>query len=572
MKISKYLLGAGLIAMLWGCSSDAPTMEEPKYPVPADIAENDCYACIGVSLPTISSTRAASPADETLESEYRVINGYILLFKKSADNIEANAQFIARHTLSTNWKEDTDNADISKTSYSAVAFPKGTFEEGADYGAVIVLNAPTGYPFPKAPQKGEDGKMVYTTLGQWATQASDVTFTIKDGNTTYMTMVSAPEYKKTENKVSVLGTLDMTMAVKDMALLSRDKTAGTFHVHRVASKLSFTARGDHDAQKDDHVYDITGGYGATVTIKAWAPSVVAKKCYLLQNTTGLDFSLAHMSTFGDANFKKFTRCSWAKGPNYDTPLTTNTDNDYTVVTSLADQSTLNSFEYVKENTMSAKNQVEKRTTMAVIKAQYTLNNEAPTTTLLRIGKETNLVRTVDDYAALVTTKAQLLWNDKAKVEISKTLTNRNTNFKELVKISYTTGEGDAAVTTVPTDAEYETIAKECQVSSATANEINYYRNGECYYYVLVRHFDDQEVPLGKVINVWSDYEDRHLGRYGMLRNNWYEVVINSINRIGSPVPPTPDDTPDDKIKDDVNGIDFDIKVLNWAKRSQDEDL
>lgn len=72
-------------------------------------------------------------------------------------------------------------------------------------------------------------------------------------------------------------------------------------------------------------------------------------------------------------------------------------------------------------------------------------------------------------------------------------------------------------------------------------------------------------------------EENYLGRYGMVRNNWYHVTIDAINKIGYPADPSgqvdnpdyndPDDpnTPDDNIKEYISAR---IHVLSWAKRMQ----
>lgn len=69
-------------------------------------------------------------------------------------------------------------------------------------------------------------------------------------------------------------------------------------------------------------------------------------------------------------------------------------------------------------------------------------------------------------------------------------------------------------------------------------------------------------------------EKNYLGRYGMVRNNWYDVEITAINKIGYPADPSGQvdnedfddpDTPDDNILDYISAK---IHVLSWAKRTQ----
>lgn len=64
--------------------------------------------------------------------------------------------------------------------------------------------------------------------------------------------------------------------------------------------------------------------------------------------------------------------------------------------------------------------------------------------------------------------------------------------------------------------------------------LSFYKNGRTYYIVLVRHFDNTQKP------VFMSY-----GRYGVVRNNVYEITIKSIGGPGSPVYPEPNPDPDD---------------------------
>ena len=63
--------------------------------------------------------------------------------------------------------------------------------------------------------------------------------------------------------------------------------------------------------------------------------------------------------------------------------------------------------------------------------------------------------------------------------------------------------------------------------------------------------------------------NNYLGRWGMVRNNWYDVSISAFKKLGSPVDPTGKvdrpSTPDDNVEDYIS---VKIHVLSWAKRTQ----
>ena len=63
----------------------------------------------------------------------------------------------------------------------------------------------------------------------------------------------------------------------------------------------------------------------------------------------------------------------------------------------------------------------------------------------------------------------------------------------------------------------------------------------------------------------ANQDNNYLGRYGVLRNNWYNIQITGVKGLGfSEVPDvTPD--PDDELE---SYIAVEIKVLSWAKRTQ----
>ena len=127
--------------------------------------------------------------------------------------------------------------------------------------------------------------------------------------------------------------------------------------------------------------------------------------------------------------------------------------------------------------------------------------------------------------------------------------------------------------------------------------IKYYKGGLSYYDVRIKHFGAGgtttaegetgcETPwfanihdinsVEYVYQKWNnagtstDYsvaeqEQNFLGRYGVLRNNWYNILVDGVREIGDPVPRTPDGTPDDELE---KYISVKIHILPWAVRTQ----
>lgn len=98
--------------------------------------------------------------------------------------------------------------------------------------------------------------------------------------------------------------------------------------------------------------------------------------------------------------------------------------------------------------------------------------------------------------------------------------------------------------------------------------ISTYANGESYYIARIKHFGDALTPWKS--GAYGTDNLKYLGRYGMLRNNWYELNVQSVSGPGYPdVPDVKPNTPDDE---DDKYIKVSVKILKWAKRSQNVDL
>ena len=100
--------------------------------------------------------------------------------------------------------------------------------------------------------------------------------------------------------------------------------------------------------------------------------------------------------------------------------------------------------------------------------------------------------------------------------------------------------------------------------------ITTYVNGESYYIARIKHFGDDLTPWNAGEDTYGTDNEKYLGRYGVLRNNWYDLTVNSISGPGYPdVPEVKPNTPDDE---DTKFISVSVKILDWAKRSQDVNL
>lgn len=126
-------------------------------------------------------------------------------------------------------------------------------------------------------------------------------------------------------------------------------------------------------------------------------------------------------------------------------------------------------------------------------------------------------------------------------------------------------------------------------------KFNYFKGGEMYYRAYIRHFNDVETPWNKVNGgetplpkgqyiypkaeaeaSGATYETQgknYLGRYGIVRNHSYELEVNKISKLGSPLPPSLTDDEKGSPVDDLNSsMKMTVRILRWAKHTQGLDF
>lgn len=112
--------------------------------------------------------------------------------------------------------------------------------------------------------------------------------------------------------------------------------------------------------------------------------------------------------------------------------------------------------------------------------------------------------------------------------------------------------------------------------------IKKFTKGIAYYPIRIKHFGDDLTPwdeneYGSVrptpSTIYPGDEatraNNYLGRYGVVRNNWYDVSIRSISSLGDPIIPKPTTKADDELD---NFIQVNINILSWTLRPQGADL
>ena len=388
--------------------------------------------------------------------------------------------------------------------------------------------------------------------------------------------------------VTTLATIDPTAICSTMAEAS-SRPAATIYVERAVAKVTVNAT---DAET------VTGGNPklAGYEVEGWTFNVANTKTYAVRNVEGADWWAFTRTGATDYRFlgnvpvaENLYRTYWGYDPNYNTY----TAADFTVKSGEElDNTTLLGFGennpgYCLENTFDIANQIENRTTAVVVKAKlkvtgaendgtfYTVNGN--TSTIYQKAGVENLVKTriMDWLNANKATYIESGTVDGDKLVV--TLSNATTDNGGIITVASVVLPEEAATGITFVDGQnLEALNK--AFTTQVANLVNggtnplvisYYKDGYAYYDIKIKHFGDGQTPWAQDGQDGYTTAADFLGRYGALRNNWYDITVTGIKNIGSASVPDVTNKWDDP---EDNYIAVSINILSWAKRTQDADL
>lgn len=526
----------------------------------------EAYASFRINLPTVSGTRAVDPKTGTefnggTAAEYEVKNGTILIFD-NAGNFVTSAQLGTMNP----WTDVKTNG-VTTSAIATVQLKDVTV--GGSYQALVLLNNGVDATTSKVtlPAKG-------TPYATWSANASNVNVK-KYVSTDGFFMANAPRYIDATSEPTTLVKVNNICASREEA---QAKAATTVYVERGLAKVTMQ-------NYKTGGYEIAAGTtyaGDKVVITDWKLDVTNKSTYPVHQTGGLKNAWGEIwgeDRFADAANTTFPRVYWGVDPNYsgkalqDLAACKNAFN--MIKNSEVKGETGNEHpQYCLENTFDLANMMQGQTTRVVFKAVYTPKALEGTTekTFYKIGNNTAIwtkanleqqIHTVAVTAMGITTTAE-----QAKYVVKLDATENNISGEagqHLIKAENITYTGDAADNKV--DQKVVNTINEKLGLSADAG-IATYLNGEAYYIARIKHFN--ELTPWTAGTPYNGDNKAFLGRYGVLRNNWYDLSVNSISGLGYPeVPEVKPTVPDDENDQYIN---VEVKILDWAKRSQNIDL
>lgn len=571
MKI-KHLFGLAVIAaMTASCSSneDLGTAGPGTGTNEAGVG----YAIFTINLPSVSGTRAADAGgaemNEGTEEEYAVESATALIFQKYGSD-EGSYKFVESVTLPIGgWKDDPTDG-ITTTSKKLVA-KLTNVDTKNDYSVLILLNN-KNVNLPTVGQSYNDwnSKNILTQVTDW---------TGSDG----FYMANAP-LKGSADSPATLVSIDKNKiyASEVEANKTTNDCAATVYVERGVAKMTVADPGTKTVKNKATSTDTQ----SKVTFSKWALDITNKKTYAVHNIDGLSKDFPAIWTT-----KRFTgtnnRVYWGTDPNYNlAELNTNDakrKEEFNFITAPSEinkdftNTTNTNPVYCLENTFNLANMYQGQTTRVIFKATYTPKDDAGTPlaeqdgTFYTIGNMTTILKEADLKKAV----------DAAATSVLSGCTVDYTNLKtEGSHVITLTDIKDPTGKTLVADTVYSgmtgtQIVKEINdklgLKAGRPEEmvgINTYLRGVTYYIARVKHFGS--------LTPWSSGESygtdngKYLGRYGMLRNNWYELTVGNVYGPGYPgVPPVDPNQPDDE---NEKYLSVSVKILSWAKRSDIVDL
>ncbi len=627
MKKLSFLSMAAAGLLLVSCASDDGVTAGG-----GDSASFGTVGYIGFSVQLPNATTPSLPTrsnDDYLDghaTEYAVKSGKVLFFKGGN---EATAKFIQAQNIidpTTGWNDD-GSTKVTSTKTAVAKLDNVTFDPTEFLFAYVVLNY-EGTALATNPAANTPFEDYSKQVLAAAQTGGSLEGAISSNG---LLMTNAPISDKQGGSVKPEGANITLAAVLDNSLIKPTKAeaeaapAGCIYVERATAKvtLEVTATATQIDMVDESSNKLalsTGDIawqiintesnfynGRQANESTWLPYI---------NTEGTNANSKYRFVSNDlfspqvgGSHKDAYRTYFAKDPAYDT--------DYTgasaaltlnkPVATDAAENWLSPYTveeagqraYVPENTFPTQYQTSRNTTQATIRVKfnngtdfYTISNDALYYTKVNAQNKV-AAKLMADYEVnqkMTAAATSLAGQTGVTAPVTGSLTVEITG-TEAGEVAYTVTPSftdGASVNYTLADITDGTVSSAVTTAITTAqgdNVVNLYKGGYAYYNVRIKHFGEVETPWSpsgayvtkpgtttEQIYKLSDanYGDKwFLGRYGIVRDNWYKLSIDGITKLGSATPPTVkgDPTPDDEIEQEYY-ISAHVHILPWVIRNQ----
>ena len=595
------------------------------------------WLAVGIAMPGDPITRANEDLDDGLETEYAVQSGTLYLFKGANEDVatyfgsyEIKTTF-AKETgdvpvgtgadaigniTSTSQRivQEIENPDLGITD-KLYAYVILNDKDNAT-GIAATVGTTTGAEFKQLNLKAIG--IAAEAAGYGAMGAKGLVMT-----SVPIATVAGGESTPADAEIITFSEIDKNAIYKTKAEAEAATAATCIYVERAAAKVEVNV-----AENFGIVLDGNGKVAVPAADVTWALGNVNVAYY---NTRQVDKTwLPYNNTEANPVLKyrmvgrtPFFASSHTPNPAYRTYFGKDINFDgktgliNAVLTDAQYAQKSGDVVYTYENTFDENSQTYANTTYVGVKAKI---SDGDFFTIQ--GQPNTMLKTNADIVAVVKTRLRDVINQSiaainAKIrtstdfpagsevtyDVTVTVTEGTLN-AETGELPYTVTLGlanvkvDGAAATPEQVAALEALAADNigKVDNPANSKLLKYTGGISYYATRIQHFGDVETPWDGPAEAYNNYDlvyplnatqtidgkttqygtsraSAWLGRWGVVRNNWYSLNLTQINGIGSPVPEdfsgngTPDDNPPTSYF-----ITAEVHILPWVKRTQDVEL
>lgn len=612
---------------LAGCKKSAV---EPEATLPG--LENEGYIKIQIAAPAQGGVNAPGRIGEYGDNygqfndgeafEHTIETAVLVLFKGNPANDESTYILHSAYELAnTSWTMQGSNPQVTKTGAVVSKIEQAGLAEGESFFALVLLNKHNYFTVNGTDLYHGADKLTGSAASVVANLLLDETHRNFSAQSFFMTnMPYAQVGGGTNHPADAVTKVLYPINPASIYASETDAAAGTdvttINVERALAKVSVTA----------NATSVTTELNAyTGTILGWFIDNTNPTTYVVRHcqepinapyATSAYGYLQYVSTAATTyRFvseapvvpgTNFYRTFWAIDPNYDAPavgLTTeagkivdNTIMSYNPDGTLASGRLrpVGSYYYTTENTFDIKHQSVNNTTRIVVAIQFNNGHDFYT---VEPSQETGTIYDEDDVKNEVISQVlnRVTATQWLEEYINGAVVTDATDLFEVAVTPDVDGDGKsvgtakAVVTLLPLNLAQLKAGKTVEAARTawdtqydqdwvdTNIKISHYPDGVCYYAALIKHFGDFETPWTESLDmdnttdgVYGTNSNNFLGRYGIVRNNWYKVNITGVRTLGtSVVPPLTPDVPDDQVE---KYIKVEINITPWVIRTQDVKL
>lgn len=549
-------------ALFASCGSD-----DVVNPADGGDLNGDAYVSIQLHLPSVRATRATDNFDPGTGDEWKVNDVTAIFF-------DQNRRFVDSKSLSAEgFGENTNTSGITADK----KFPTQRVDPRVKY-VLVLLNANGSGVDVAGLQSG-----TFEAFNSVIANKTVSDFTGAGNNDFFMS--NSP--KSTSSQVEGLG--DVLVEITPQRTQKLAEEAGNIaqvYVERAVGKVSvdkpdvqgnWTAGWTYTIPENNNDIAIIRR-GDQIEFTDWALDVTNTKMYPVRNFKTVWAS----DTYRDGQINRFLsnktvdetfgfRTNWTEDPNYDdfqVALQNGTNNvdrssdankaqfNYLITDTDFDNNkkSVSEVNYCFENTFATNHMKQGETTRIVFRATYTPKGFTKNVTWYLIGNS-NTPYSADGLKAAI--KAATNAED-VEVPAASGITNM-----EDIKVK---GQSEANFRAM-------NEAEKNAALSALGATVTTYLNGKCYYVARIKHFGDDDTKWDGTTDYTTStsvaFDKAYLGRYGIVRNNWYQLSLNTVSAPGSPTIPEIPNTMDDEQNYYLQTT---VHIMDWAVRTQPLDF